>query len=68
MEYFESLGIDKTKEFLSIEDASKILGVVPRTIRRYCKQGKLKYVELDAGAISFTHEQLDEFMENYYQV
>jgi len=48
--------------YIRIKDASEYLGVKPATLRKYCKEGKVKFYKPDRIML-FKYQDLDHFMQ-----
>jgi len=51
----------------TVEDLMKMLSVSGETVRRWCRNGQIKYVKLPGtkGKYRFTQQAIEEFLDTY---
>lgn len=52
----------------SIKETADLLGVHPRTLRRYIREGKLDVMRLSAQIVRITTEAIDAFQDAHVKV
>lgn len=57
-----------TQAWLSINDAAEQLGVHPRTLRRYIRDGKLTALRLSAQIVRIRNDDIDDFLRKNLKV
>jgi excisionase family DNA binding protein len=57
--------IGSDRPIFNIAQAARYLGVGPKVVRRWCKQGKLPHRKIDRrGTIRIHRDTLDDFVRN----
>jgi excisionase family DNA binding protein len=54
--------IPADREYLSYDEVGKIIGVSSRTVREYCKQGRLPYAKTGYKTVRIARTAVQEFM------
>lgn len=49
-------------DLLTVDEVADILVLHPRTVTRYCREGRLPYVELPSGRIRIHRSDLDALL------
>jgi excisionase family DNA binding protein len=55
--------IEEVKTAYSVKDAAYFLGVTPRTIMRYCNEGRLKYFSFNGRYFKIPEKELVNFLK-----
>lgn len=57
-----------SKDWLSIAEAADVIGVNPRTVRRYIKDGKLPVSRVSTQVVRIRRADIDTFLESMMAV
>ena len=48
---------------LTLDDVAAVLQTTPRSVRSWCREGKLEFVKLGKKTLRFKPEWIDDFIE-----
>lgn len=53
-----------TKDWLSIDEAAEVIGVHPRTVRRYIRDNRLPVSRVSTQVVRIRRSDIDKFLES----